>query len=145
MKWILAALLVTTLGGAGVAYASSLTVSSARVTVFKNTLGSPTLAVAPVETSIPVNTSASATATLGGGYVGSPTGTVTFTVYTDSGCTTLHPTPSNVVTVTGLVTTSNPVTFATAGTYYWLASYSGNGYNQPATSPCSATALTVTP
>jgi hypothetical protein len=144
VKWVLIVLLVTTLSGAGVAYASSLNVSSASVTVFKNTLVSPTLSVAPVETSIAAGGSASATATLSG-YVGTPTGTVTFTVYTDSGCTTLHPTPSNVVTVTAPVTTSNSVTFATAGTYYWLAAYSGDGYNQPALSPCSSTGLTVTP
>ncbi len=144
VKWVLVVLLVATLSGAGVAYASSLNVSSASVTVFKNTLVSPTLAADPVETSISAGGSASATATLSG-YVGTPTGNVTFTVYTDPGCTTLHATPANVVAVTAPVTTSNSVTFAVDGTYYWRAAYSGDGYNQPALSPCSSTALTINP
>lgn len=141
MKWILIAVVVATLSGAGVAFASSLSVDSDNVTVFKNTLASPTLTVTPSVPTIAAGGSATAAATLSA-YGITPTGTVTFTVYTDASCATLFATPENVVAVSVPVTTSNAVTFATAGSYYWLASYSGDGNNQPVTSACS-TALVV--
>lgn len=141
MKWILAAVVVATLSGAGVAFASSLSVDSDNVTVFKNTLASPTLTTAPSVPTLTTGGSTTATATLDA-YGITPTGTVTFTIYTDDMCTTPFATPANVVPVLVPVTTSDSVTFGTAGSYYWLASYSGDGNNQPATSACS-TALVV--
>lgn len=142
MRWILIALLASTLGGVSVAFASGLNVDSARVTVFKNTLASPTLTTALTTSSITAGGSAGATATLAG-YAGTPSGTVTFTVYTDSTCTTPHAIPLNQVAVSVPTTSSNLVTFAAAGTYYWNAAYSGDGYNQPSFD-CLATPLTVT-
>lgn len=141
MKWILAAVIAVTLSGAGVAFAASLSVDSADVTVFKNTLASPALTTAPSVPTATAPASTTATATLSG-YGIAPTGTVTFTVYTDSVCAIPFVTPTNVVPLVVPVTTSNPVTFNTAGSYYWLATYSGDGNNQPVTSTCS-TALVV--
>ncbi len=63
-------------------------------------------------------------------------GTVTYTVYTDSACTT-NPRQAGGGTVTmGVVPASNTLTFPTAGTVYWQAAYSGDGANAPATSTC---------
>jgi hypothetical protein len=78
-------------------------------------------------------------------------GTVSYTVYGDNACTA----PANVGTgaVVGnagiktvsnaIVADSNVVTFNTAGTYYWQASYSGDGINQPAKSACTSETLVV--
>jgi hypothetical protein len=80
-------------------------------------------------------------------------GTVKYTVYADSSCTTfanvgLGASLGNAGTVTvtnGVVPDSNNVTFNTAGTYYWQAFYSGQGANQPATSACTSEILLVNP
>jgi hypothetical protein len=88
---------------------------------------------------IAVGGSAYDTASLSGGT--SPTGTVTYSVYTDSGCSTvasgLQPNPATVaVGSAGTVPNSAGVTFPTAGTYYWHAGYSGDSNNAAATSAC---------
>lgn len=144
MRWILIALLAATLGGVGVAYASSLNVSSARVTVFKNTLEATT-----TTTSLPVSTiaeggSALASASLGWTAAVAPGGSVTYTVYTTAGCTGLFATAGTVTVTAGVVPDSSLVPFPVAGTYYWHAAYSGDGYNQPS-AHCMTTPLTVTP
>ena len=43
----------------------------------------------------------------------------------------------------GSVPNSNPVTFPSAGTFFWQASYSGDGKNAPAVSPCLSEQLVV--
>jgi hypothetical protein len=45
----------------------------------------------------------------------------------------------------GSVPDSDPVTFNTAGDYYWQAAYGGDGDNAPATGPCTDEHLVVTP
>jgi hypothetical protein len=82
-------------------------------------------------------TLSNATATAGG--------TVTYTVYQNSTCTTQATTgatgqidaqPAAVTVANGAVPNSADVTFQQAGTYYWQAAYSGDGFNAPATSVC---------
>ena len=96
--------------------------------------------VGPVAIGAPVFDTAvltGATATAGG--------TVTYTVYTNNTCTT-GAIPAGVVTVTnGVVPNSNPVTFPTAGTFFWQAVYSGDPNNLGATSVCTCEALVVSP
>jgi hypothetical protein len=46
--------------------------------------------------------------------------------------------------VNGVVPDSDPVTFNTAGTYYWQAVYSGDAKNSGATSVCGTEVLVVT-
>jgi hypothetical protein len=78
-------------------------------------------------------------------------GTVTFNLYSGSGCTRVVFTSTKPVSTGRLalpvadnVATSDPVTQQLLpGTYYWTASYSGDSQNQPSTSPCGSETLTV--
>ena len=83
--------------------------------------------------SVPTGTAVTDTATLSGTNAATATGTVTYNVYSDSGCTTLarvaaaaRPRPSRRP---GSLPASAPVTLSTAGTYYWGVSYSGDSSN----------------
>lgn len=73
-------------------------------------------------------------ATLTGGTA--PTGTITFRLFSDAGCA------SSVFTsttpVAGGTATSAYFTPASAGTYFWTASYSGDSNNLPTSAPCGA-------
>jgi uncharacterized repeat protein (TIGR01451 family)/fimbrial isopeptide formation D2 family protein len=70
-------------------------------------------------------------------------GTVTYTAYSNSSCTQ-NPRDAGTVTVTnGVVPDSNSLQFNTAGTFYWQASYSGDGKNASATSTCTDETLVV--
>jgi Flp pilus assembly protein TadG len=82
------------------------------------------------------------TATLSN-VTGDAGGTVTYTVFSDSGCS-LNPVTGGTKTVTnGVVPSSNLVTFNLAGTFYWQAKYSGDARNKPALSPCTSEVLGV--
>jgi len=68
---------------------------------------------------------------------------VTYTVFSDAGCTK-NPIAAGTVTVrNGVVPNSNGVTFKLPGTFYWQASYSGDSHNKPALSPCTSEILDV--
>src|SRR5207247_1565147 len=60
-----------------------------------------------------------------------PTGTISFTLYSDAGCTVSVFTSSATVTGNGDYS-SGPFTATQAGTYHWRASYSGDPNNNPA-------------
>jgi hypothetical protein len=65
-------------------------------------------------------------------------GTVTYSVYSDSDCTTAAA-PSSTVDVTdGTVPDSTAVALAKRGTYYWVASYSGDSDNSASDSGCGS-------
>ena len=94
-------------------------------------IGPPTLSITTSATTplAPGATSAKDTATLTG--ASNPTGTVTFTLYSDASCTTMvgstassawTPNGGGSYSATGTVT----YTFSTAGTYYWVASFAGD-------------------
>jgi hypothetical protein len=70
-------------------------------------------------------------------------GTVTYTVYTDSACTLGARSAGTKNVTNGIVPNSDTLTFNTAGTFYWQASYSGDSINQPAKSACTSEILTV--
>ena len=56
-------------------------------------------------------------------------GTVTYTAYTNNTCTT-GAIPAGTKTVTNhIVPNSDPITFTTAGTFFWQAVYSGDANN----------------
>jgi hypothetical protein len=96
--------------------------------------------------SVPAGTAVTDTATLSGTDAGAATGTVTYDVYSDSGCTTMVSTGTPLtITTPGTVPASDPVTLATAGTYYWQATYSGDDNNLTSTSTCGTEVETVTP
>ena len=75
-------------------------------------------------------------------------GTVTYTVYTDSACTTpatsqISGQPAAVTVTGGVVPDSAPVSFLAAGGYFWQAVYSGDANNSATTSVCSSEPITV--
>jgi hypothetical protein len=82
-----------------------------------------------------------------------PSGTVTYTIYSDNTCSTQATTgtsgqidaqPATVtLNANGSVPDSGAVTFQQAGIYYWQAVYSGDAYNNGATSPCTSEKLVV--
>jgi uncharacterized protein YjbI with pentapeptide repeats len=84
--------------------------------------------------SITIGASANDTATLVGAY--SPTGTVTFTAYSDAACSTLAFTSTNPVS--GSSVTSGSYRPPVPGTYYWRAAYSGDANNNGFVTSCGS-------
>ncbi len=70
-------------------------------------------------------------------------GTVTYTVYSDSACTAGAQSAGTRTVTNGVVPDSDPVTFSTAGTFYWQAAYSGDADDDPARSACTSEVLVV--
>ena len=82
--------------------------------------------------SVPENTAVRDTATLSGANASTATGTVTYSVYSDSGCTTAVSTgTAQSITTPGTLPASSAVTLSSPGTYYWQASYSGTPLTRP--------------
>jgi hypothetical protein len=98
------------------------------------------LSANPVEVGSTVHDSAALT-----GQTTDAGGTVTYTVYTDSGCTSVYAAAGTKTVTNGIVPDSDPITFNSTGTFYWQAVYSGDGKNQSATSICTSEALVVNP
>jgi hypothetical protein len=80
---------------------------------------------------------------------GTPTGTVTFRLFTNSACsgTPLY-NSGPVPLVNGLASTDNapngkPPAVSANGTYYWLVTYSGDANNEPSTSACGTEQTTI--
>jgi len=121
------------------------------VSGFLPTCGKPTINTTLSKSQITVGQSVIDSATLGGVVIGTPSGTVTYTVYVDSACKTAATTQVNAQppTVTldssGNIPNSQPVTFLQSGSYYWQAVYSGGGVNPGATSACTSELLVVAP
>jgi hypothetical protein len=91
--------------------------------------------------SVPTGTAVTDTATLSGTNAATATGTVTYNVYTDSGCTTLATGgagTAETITTAGTLPAAAPVTLSTAGTYYWGVTYSGDSSNQTSSSTCGS-------
>jgi hypothetical protein len=95
---------------------------------------------------VPSGTAVKDSATLTGQHASSATGTVTYKVYSDSSCTKSVSTGKALsVTSAGRMPTSASVTLKDAGTYYWVASYSGDAANFAAQSKCGDEVETVKP
>jgi hypothetical protein len=90
-----------------------------------------------VSISVPAGTAVTDSANLSGTNAASATGTVTYDVYSDSGCTTAVSSGSpEDITTPGTLPPSTPVTLSTPGTYYWRAIYSGDSQNNGSNSIC---------
>jgi uncharacterized repeat protein (TIGR01451 family) len=84
------------------------------------------------------------TATLSGATA-SAGGKVTYTVYSNSACSSKFADAGTVSVTNGSVPASNNVTFPHAGTFYWQASYSGDADNTQAVSACTSEQLVIAP
>jgi hypothetical protein len=100
---------------------------------------SPTISTTP-SAGVTVGGVVSDKASLTGSY--SPTGSITFTLYSNSACSTQVFTSTNALSGTSATSGSYPTT--AAGTYYWKASYAGDANNTPFTTPCGTSGETVT-
>ena len=103
---------------------------------------SPTLSVSLSETSGTTGDTVHASATLSGAGTGAG-GTVTYTAYSDSACTTSFAGAGTKTVTNGVVPDSNGIQFNTAGSYYWQAAYSGDAGNSSANSSCQSGQLQI--
>ena len=103
----------------------------------------PSLSTLVSPSSVVFGGSATDTASLAGGY--SPTGTITYAVYSDSACTTAVGGYASEVTVigNGRQPSSAGFTPSATGTYSWTAAYSGDSNNNGFTTPCGASGETL--
>ena len=92
-----------------------------------------------VETGVPVRDSS----ILKGGNAASAGGTVAYSVFSDEDCKVPFASAGTKTVVNGIVPDSDAVTFARYGTYYWIATYSGDGQNNPSSSDCGEEKVTV--
>jgi hypothetical protein len=74
----------------------------------------------------------------------SPRGTIAFKLYEPGDTTCQTPVFTATVTVSGTGSDNSPnYITAAAGTYEWVAAYSGDDNNNPATTPCSSASQSV--
>jgi len=149
--WTLADLSCTATGSGTSATTSGATVNvtmavagSVDCTYTNHTNRSPSITTTLSDTSVPVGSSVHDSATLTGA-TSNAGGTVTYTVYSDSSCSTGARDAGTVTVTGGIVPDSNALAFNTAGTFYWQASYSGDSNNNGALSACTDEVVTVNP
>ena len=96
----------------------------------------PTTLTTSATASVTIGDPISDTATLSGA-TGNAGGTITFHLFSDAGCTNEVTTGLTPVTVNGSGNyNSGDFTPTATGTYYWTASYSGDGTNLPSSTSC---------
>ncbi|MGB8212670.1 MAG: C25 family cysteine peptidase, partial [Anaerolineales bacterium] len=96
-----------------------------------------TTSASPTSATVGAPASAGDTATFSGGY--NPSGSVTFSLYSDATCHTAVTGMSGSGTISsGSATWSNSWTPTALGTYYWQASYAGDSNNSGFTTTCGA-------
>jgi IgGFc binding protein/Bacterial Ig-like domain (group 1) len=94
--------------------------------------------------SVPAGTAVTDSATLSGAVASAATGTVTYTVYSDSACTRqVGGGTAQSISTPGTLPASGAVTLSTPGTYYWTASYSGDASNLASSSSCGSETVAV--
>jgi hypothetical protein len=91
---------------------------------------------------VPSGTAVSDKATIAGALAATATGSVTYTLYKNSTCT-IAAGASSVGAVTAGVAAASTAVKPAVGTYYWGASYSGDGANAPSASTCGSEVLKV--
>ena len=93
---------------------------------------------------VPAGTSVADAATLSGANSAIATGTVRYSVYSDSACTQPVAAAQTVTVSGGVVPASAGVTLNAPGTYYWTAAYGGDPSNGASSSACGAETVVVT-
>jgi hypothetical protein len=101
----------------------------------------PAIATTP-SGSVPAGGNIADSASVNGGA--SPTGTVTFTLFAPGDTTCSTPIATRTNPLTGTTATSGNIPVTAAGTYSWVATYSGDAHNSPATSACGRETVLVT-
>jgi hypothetical protein len=129
---------VATYNGDAVNFSASSGNSSGPVSVTKAT---PTVATTQQPATAGIGSSIADQATVSGGY--SPTGSVTFRLYDNSGATG-SPLYSDTQPLSSGSATSGDYTTAATGTYYWVATYNGDTNNTTASSGAADEPVTVT-
>lgn len=108
----------------------------------------PTISTKVVESSVVIGNTVQDGATISGGK--SPTGNVSLELFKTQDCsgspvfTTTDPLTSKQGS-SSETTESDPFTPLKPGTYQWVATYTGDGANAPASSPCGSETAIVTP
>lgn len=93
---------------------------------------------------VPGGTPVTDQASLSGNDAGQAGGTITYSVYSDPNCQTLVAGGSSQsITTPGSPPASSSVTLSQPGTYYWVASYSGDPGNNASASQCGSEVETV--
>jgi hypothetical protein len=93
---------------------------------------------------VPAGTSVTDKASLSGQNAGAASGSVTYAWYSDSACTTAVGSPDKeTINTPGTIPASQAVTFNTPGTYYAIASYSGDAGNNASAGKCGDETVTV--
>jgi hypothetical protein len=95
---------------------------------------------------VPQGTAVTDTATLTGANASKAGGQVTYTVYSDAMCKTLFASGGVKTVNNGVVPDSDQVTMSQAGTFHWIAAYSGDPTtgNNASSSQCSDETVIVT-
>jgi hypothetical protein len=93
--------------------------------------------------SVPLGTAVRGLASISGANAGGASGTVAYTWYSDSACTTVATTSVQPIATIGTVPDSDPVTPSTPGTYYLLAQYAGDAGNIGSASSCGSSIVTI--
>src|SRR5262249_29649326 len=97
-----------------------------------------------VAITVPAGTSVTDQATLTDANAASAGGTVTYTVYQGPGCSTVYASGGTKTVMNGVVPDSDAVPLNNAGTYNWVASYSGDAGHNSASTGCGDEVATVT-
>jgi hypothetical protein len=118
--------------------AEVLTVTAPTTTSTLQTAGG----VSSTSLAVPKGTSITDKALIAGSQAKSATGTVTYALFSDSKCTKPVGAPSAAIVVGGVAGPSGAVKPG-VGTYYWVASYSGDSLNGPSLSKCGSEKLVV--
>jgi hypothetical protein len=101
----------------------------------------PAIATTPAG-SVPVGGGIADSARIVGGA--SPSGIVTFTLFGPGDTTCTTPIATRTSPLTGGTASSGTIPVTTAGTYSWVATYSGDAHNSPAISLCGSETVLVT-
>ena len=121
-------------------YHDDLTPADLTLTILNQ--ASPTINTTQLPASATVGSSIADKATVSGGD--SPTGTVTFTLYSNPNGTGTPLYTSLAVTLVGGMATSPGYTTTATGTDYWVATYNGDSNNSPVTSGTALEPVVIT-
>jgi hypothetical protein len=137
---------IASYGGDGSNNPVATTCGTESVIITDPALATPTIMTTPSPGG-PVGTTVTDTATLSGGSA--PTGTIEFALYGPSAtpdCSAALLVFDQTVTVAGDANyTSPPAIPPVAGTYQWVATYGGDGSNNPAATACGDEPVTISP